>query len=70
MKPLIRVAVTIDGEIEAVPEGDYHCRFRVVVDRRTGKIISATVPRDSELFRHLAGAARQHLSRPDRRECM
>lgn len=69
MKPDdIRCGLTALGNIEAalVVAGTIR---RVVVDVRTGELLDYNVYRDSDLFRWLVQAAREHVRKPDRKEC-
>lgn len=66
MKTKIRVALTADGDIEAA--ATYDPTWRVVIDRRTGEVKTATVLEGFELFRALVRAARKEMNQPDRRE--
>ncbi len=43
--------------------------YRVVVDKRTGDVISATMKEGTDLYRWLVKAARQHVSRATKAEC-
>ena len=64
--PAIWVALTDDGDVEAmfrVPQAFGH--GRVVIDRRTGDLIDfINVKEDSENFRWLIRAAREHINQP------
>lgn len=69
MKPdNIRCALTPLGNIEAALVVAGVTR-RVVVDVQTGELLDFNVYRDSDLFRWLVRAAREHVRKPDRREC-
>jgi hypothetical protein len=62
IRPIIRTALTADGDIEAAfvrPGGGIVCR--VVVDRRTGDLLDASVQQGSDEFRWLIRAARKHV---------
>jgi hypothetical protein len=60
MKPHIRVALTADGHIEAAA-GATH---RLVIDERTGDVLSTNVSEGTDLFRWLVIAARAHKTPP------
>lgn len=65
MMPKIRVAVTLDGEIEATTPNANNPRapHRVVVDRRApGRVLAKNVATGSDLFRWLVRAAREHVA--------
>lgn len=60
-----RLAITPDGMIEATAPNPNAPRFpfRVVIDRRApGNVIESNVPEDSDVFRQLVKAARQHVA--------
>lgn len=62
--PKIRLAATVDGDIEAAA-GATH---RMVIDRRTGDVLQSNVAEGTDMFRWLVRAAREHVSKPDLRE--
>ena len=58
-KPAVYVGLTIDGDIEAT---FYHRRgCRVLIDRRTGDMLTSTVKEGTDEFRWLIRAAREAL---------
>ncbi len=63
-KPAIRVATTVDGDIEATCRNVDSPRFpfRVVIDRRLGYLKDFNT-RDGDTYRWLITEARKHVNR-------
>lgn len=57
MKPKhIRCGLTADGHVEAAVD----ISSRLVIDRRTGKVLESTVREGTDMFRWLVTEARKH----------
>jgi len=64
MKPAIRCAFTLAGNIEATSFDRDHPRdpWRLVIDPRTGHVLDANVAIGTDMFRWLVTEARQHVA--------